>query len=552
MVRAIADVVNATGRPVLLILDTLESLTLRGDSITGELRAWLDNLRRTIGRIAVLAAGRGEPPAGLLAGSEDGRVLLALDDAMAEELLARLDIHGRTAESLRAMAKGNPLVLRLGARLIHEAGEAELENEELSPNMSARLLAGQLYRIILSRLTDPQLRAVAHPGLLIRRINAELIQEVIVPEIELTHIDSEQAEGLCEGLRRYAWLVRVEGGWLIHRTEMRSVLLELQIANDPLRARRLFKAAAKWFAARPESWATAEALYYRLLLARWGGRLPRIDADLRLAPVEGHDRGSAAPRPRRDSGGARRTKRTAARRRHGREDGGAPDAHRRPHRGNLDAGRPRGVRRGDEHDRPRGRRRRARPETPGYDEVIEVLWRSGDAAAARRLIARRDRMWPDWRLPDHADRALGLLNARADLDPEALRAQLRHDREWAARVAGLFEHGTKAAWEADLVALLLRAENIESHSELAEALWTLWVGDRPFAVRLAILGQSERVKQAEDRMRTVLSTPRCCPAKPRRAMGWRNWSRCSPRARSMPQCWETRCAGSLTRLRPNC
>ena len=252
--------VAAIGRPVLVVLDTLEVLRGRGETHPVRLFQWLDALlAKGVMPMRVLGASRGDALQGLPEVSETSarrvptwvskyRVLPLprLEDAAAEALLRKLSVPTALFEELLKIAQGNPLKLRLAAEIAKRTGI-----DKLPPRRrGAAVDAAFLYRFLLSRVEDPELRKLAHPGLIVRRINAALIREVLAPKLRLGSISEARAQALLDQLAAHHWLVEVDPGtgFLKHRSDMRRLLLPLLYRSEPAKAARIDAAVIPWFA----------------------------------------------------------------------------------------------------------------------------------------------------------------------------------------------------------------------------------------------------------------------------------------------------------------
>ncbi|MBO9575341.1 MAG: ATP-binding protein [Sphingobium sp.] len=488
----VAAVMRQQDLPMLLTLDTMESLTLHGDSAAGALLDWLRLLKQMLPRLAIVVAGRESMPSAF-SGEAKPMPLPGLPDEAALKLLEALHVTGRAADDLVALAKGNPLVLRLGAKVAADAGNAFTTGGEISPEASAQMKAGQLYRLILSRIDSPELRAVAHPGLLLRQICARMLMEVIAPEIGLTPT-RKQADDLLDRLKKHVWLVAEQGEWLSHRTELRLVLLDLQIAEDQNRARRIFAAAADWHAREKDD---VLALYYRLQDMRWTKRAPRIEPSVAerfnramidelpqaaqdlLAVARGErssqfraeqvDIGQPAPAPVQSAPGAP----------------SARDARRKV----ADSGFSMGA--ADELRMFLERRNYAEatlivsrasdfklidPASPNGAAVIEALWRLGDWTNARSLLAKRMRALGG--LPATGWEEMRITPAFAELEPEQFRTTLRAQPDWARGIADFMrKQDPNSLPDWDVTGLLLRAEHAMELDGFGETVWAAWTGD---------------------------------------------------------------------------
>lgn len=475
LLREAGGLVQASGRPVLVILDTVEVLAARGDSHPLAVLRFLDACRDAgIVPLAVLAAGRGDVPMLIRDRIVALPPLTGLDDRSAADLVQRLDVPSPARPALLSLARGNPLVLRLGARLVAQAGPDALDGSGLAGRASERIVAGQLYRLVLSRLSDPALRAVAHPGLLLRRLNADLIREVLAPELGLGPMTQSRAAELLDELRRHAWLVEEAEGWVSHRSDLREVLLPLQLAADPIRARRLNRLAAAWFDRLPEAWAPREALYHRLQAVRSGGRLPAIDPAIAeqfdepmLADLSQRSRDAVLlARGRRSSFGragvgaaptARSTQRAASEIRFLLDRGDLSEAAGLASRAVVDD--------------------TVRPLSSEAEVLIEAFWRTGEWTRARRLLRARDLAAPSWPLPLIDSQALAQMQLRAEFQPDAVRRWLARHPGDAAQLGKLVSlRGRERAFGGPLAFLLLAAGAEAPDTEEA-AIWSVWTDD---------------------------------------------------------------------------
>ena len=75
-------------------------------------------------------------------------------------MLGGLDVPQTAFADIRELAEGNPLVLRLAAMAVRDAGPEALTRARGRKEVAA----AYLYRFLLSRITDPTLRRLAQPG----------------------------------------------------------------------------------------------------------------------------------------------------------------------------------------------------------------------------------------------------------------------------------------------------------------------------------------------------------------------------------------------------
>ncbi|MDX6258921.1 MAG: hypothetical protein QOH84_609 [Kribbellaceae bacterium] len=272
---ALANALASPRRRIFLVLDTLEVLRARGATHPGRLFNWIDQLASVAKvSIAVVGAGRGQALDDAPNRLGVRLPLGGLSEAGADHLLHSLQVDAGSHRLIRAIAGGNPLTLRLAAKIAIEHGAAVLAKA----GKRGELVSAALYRFLLSRIDDPDLKSLANPGLVVRRINADVIREVIAPQVGLGRLTPERADELFNALATQHWLVEPgpADGFLRHRPDMRAVLLPVLYESAPAKSARIDRAAARWFGAREENWCQVEAAYHRLQLMRKDPAVPPI------------------------------------------------------------------------------------------------------------------------------------------------------------------------------------------------------------------------------------------------------------------------------------
>ncbi|WP_298333081.1 ATP-binding protein [Asticcacaulis sp.] len=289
LARRMAEVLISIDRPLLVVLDTMEILRAKGETHPRRLFEWLDEMVRAgIRPLRVIAAGRGQA----LDGCPD-RIAEAplpvdrLDDDAAGMLLDRLNVPRHLRQDLLRLANGNPLKLKLASEIV-TGGEAEWARGR---RRGKEVSATYLYRSMLSRIDDPDLRRLLNPGLVLGRFSAELITDVLAPLSKLRGITKARAQALANELEGLHWLLEKDPAapeFLKSRPEMRSLLVPLLYSAAPKACARINRAAAEWFAKHDASWARAEALFHRLQLLRLpSSEVPIVDWEtaVRIDPV---------------------------------------------------------------------------------------------------------------------------------------------------------------------------------------------------------------------------------------------------------------------------
>ena len=281
---ALGTAVGQQQRRLLVLLDTVEVLRSRGETQPARLFDWLDDVAGYGVPLTIITAGRGDA-LGAAPDREAKTIRLeGLDDPSADRLLTALGVEKKDLARVRAVARGNPLALRLAAKIAREGGADDLDEVAGESTGQGAFTAAYLYRFLLSRIDDEDLEQLANPGLVVRVIDAEVIREVLAPAVGLDIGEDDaalaRAAELFESLASQHWLVQPDPmtpGFVRHRADMRAVLLPLLYETQPRVCAKIDRRAAKWFAQRPEGWAGVEAAYHRLQLMRVDKRVPAVD-----------------------------------------------------------------------------------------------------------------------------------------------------------------------------------------------------------------------------------------------------------------------------------
>jgi hypothetical protein len=296
--------------PVLLVFDTFEEVQYRDLESLTEFWRMLDLIQNDYPHLRVLISGRA-PVAGL--GVRRQEVVewqlteLALSDRVT--LLHRLGVGDpAVAKAVAEQVGGNPLSLRLAANVLASdpqtattKGIRDLTTTRwLLFQVDEQLIQGQLYRRILDQIHDENVRKLAHPGMVLRRVNPEVILEVLAPVCEIPISDYEEAQALFGELRREQGLVQSgEGDELIYRPEIRRAMIRLLEQDRYSQVRELHRAAIDYYARQDGLEARAEEFYHRLVLdeddpREYGGRWEKgIEASLASSLEEYPDRAKA-------------------------------------------------------------------------------------------------------------------------------------------------------------------------------------------------------------------------------------------------------------------
>ncbi|WP_405421295.1 AAA family ATPase [Streptomyces erythrochromogenes] len=297
LVHLFCELVEGTqrhgNRPVLLFLDTFEQAQVRGAGALARLTDFLDLLQESAPWLRIVAAGR--------APSEDRRFadipLNGFEPATARAFLGLLlpgyePEHEELLSSVVEMVGSEPLSLKLAAEVLRKEGAAALRDPALRRLALLRVQPeerqGVLYRRILDHLADPDLRRIASPGLIVRKVTPEVIRQILARPCGLGNLSEERSRALFHGFRAEVGLVADVPGAeaVVHRADVRRVMVRLLLGDSGPTVQQIHRAAIKYYmalAASEPDRATehrTEELYHRLCLGQRARTLaPRWQAE---------------------------------------------------------------------------------------------------------------------------------------------------------------------------------------------------------------------------------------------------------------------------------
>jgi hypothetical protein len=269
-------------RPYVIVLDTFEEIQYRGEERAFPFWELLSRMQGGAPFLRVVVAGRAPTESLVLAESPPRQIILGDLDAdaaaafletqgIADPLLQRgfVETFGRLPLSLK-------LATSLAART--PGGAAALlgpEADGLSlAAASDEVIQARLYGRILDRIGDERVCRLAHPGLTLRRINPDLILNVLNEPCDLLITTIDEATALFEELRRETSLVSVDSGDgdLVHRPDLRRVMLTMMLNGAPAQAEEIHRRAVAWYSPsepfRPDPRDQAEYVYHWMQLTR--------------------------------------------------------------------------------------------------------------------------------------------------------------------------------------------------------------------------------------------------------------------------------------------
>jgi AAA ATPase domain len=277
----ILRLLGAAERPFLLVLDTFEEVQYRSAAWVSGLVGFLDSLREAVPRLRVVIAGRAAVSG---VDFDDQIELQGLDQDAAEGFLEANGV--APAEIARSIARqigGNPLSLRLAAAVIAKEGLRtdgieKLKTQALLRRVEDSVIQAQLFQRILDHIHDERVRRVAHPGLVLRRVTPELILSVLAIPCGVDVASLAEATNLFDELAREVSLVSsANDGALVHRTDLRRVMLPPLRRDKPADVADIHRRAVAFYLEHADVVSRAEEIYHRLALhepaddvaARW-------------------------------------------------------------------------------------------------------------------------------------------------------------------------------------------------------------------------------------------------------------------------------------------
>jgi hypothetical protein len=266
---AITKPLFAGDQPLVLILDTFEEAQYRSPHLVEAIWELLEEVQRAVPVLRTIVAGRAkieDLPA-------EHHKLQPLETRAAIKLLEDAQVPPDEARDIVRRFGGNPLTLRLAAGVAADPdmGMSAIEDvpgRTLLRRVSEESIQAQLYRRILGHIHERPVACLAHPGMVLRRVTPDVIARVLAEPCGLGAIDATRAQELFDGLRREITLVAVEApDVLVHRSDVRKVMLPLLRADDPKGVMAVHNAAVRYYERLDGPVDREEELYHRLARA---------------------------------------------------------------------------------------------------------------------------------------------------------------------------------------------------------------------------------------------------------------------------------------------
>ncbi len=272
LVRAVTD----DERPFVLVMDTFEEVQRVGAYAVDRVLSSMTALRNELPTLSVVVIGRSEvrnaSVTNIRVGDFDRESTIGY-------LLARVpDLTEADLSRVLARVHPNPLSLRLAADLLNSIPDRRTALLALG----RRQVQGVLYHRVLDHIADENVRRIAHPGLVLRRITPAVITNVLAKPCGITIDANRTAEDLFVALEREATLVERrddDPGALWHRADVREIMLAALRSDDPSLIDMIHRRAVKYYRKQVGPIARAEELYHRMMLRQRPKTLLRYWSD---------------------------------------------------------------------------------------------------------------------------------------------------------------------------------------------------------------------------------------------------------------------------------
>jgi len=275
----IKELASNENKPFLMVLDTFEEVQFKGTEFVYAVLEFVENLRRNFPKIRIVISGRSPVDKKRTTELELGN----LDTEAACGFVSGIGITDpATAKIIAEKIGGNPLSLKLATDLVKQYGVEEIKVIKttktvklfFSKNLPEIEVQGILYKRILEHIRNEEVKKLAHPGMVLRKITPALILEVLREPCDLKNINTmADAELLFREIgKEVALVTKTEALALKHRPDVRKVMLRLIMQSDKKElALKIHQSAVAYYSKQTGTMNKVEEFYHRLAL----GESPR-------------------------------------------------------------------------------------------------------------------------------------------------------------------------------------------------------------------------------------------------------------------------------------
>jgi len=260
-------------RPILAVFDSFEELQYRGANKT-EFHTFLETIKEIcehVPRIRPVFVGRSE--------IEFKEVefetinLTSFDKKSATAYLSKLEIKNtELREKIYHNFGGNPLTLQLAASLAKQEGLADAKRisidrmGQLFKNLDESSIQKELVTRNLDHIHNADVRKIAMPGLLVRKVNPVVIQKILARPCGLGKISLNRATEVFNLLEAETFLIQAnrETGKIVFRPELRKAMEDMVWKKNPTSAQAIHDNAVEYYSNESSVEDQAECVYHRL------------------------------------------------------------------------------------------------------------------------------------------------------------------------------------------------------------------------------------------------------------------------------------------------
>lgn len=262
-----------TGKPLVIVFDTIEEVFQQKSF--EKLQNFISLIYENFISIPLKIIFSGRIQEELDFGQNDYEIIFldAFDKATAKVFLKKLGNDNKTIESILKTTRIplRPLELKLISGILKDRNVTFeiLEKEIFTSNPSAvseEFYTGVIYRRVLNRITNSDVRKVAYPGLILRYITPNLL-EVLSPILGLAEMDIDQSNTLLSNLESYGWIsYRLNDNEIWHRKDLRRIMVRMIMEQQPELVLKIREAAITYFDRQNNEKSKAESLYHKLMI----------------------------------------------------------------------------------------------------------------------------------------------------------------------------------------------------------------------------------------------------------------------------------------------
>ena len=261
--------ISRINNPVLVVLDSFEEAQYRATfSELNNLFQFLQEVAEAVPRFRPVIIGRSDLV--VTSFSFEKMYLETFDEEAARGYLKALGVDDASvARQIARKLGGNPLTLQLAAQIVKQDADSQREissvkTRELFSRIDEKRIQGQLVRRNLDHIHDDEVRKMAVPGMLVRKINPEVIQHILAEPCGLGKIDKDQADAIFERLQKETFLLEESMGSLTFRQDLRVALYDLIVKEDWEKAFAIHDHAIKFYEDAKTPADKSEYLYHIL------------------------------------------------------------------------------------------------------------------------------------------------------------------------------------------------------------------------------------------------------------------------------------------------